>query len=191
MSWKGMHGPAVVFCFGYFDTCNQYLVLHSHKLLTGLRYLSELFMFCFPFWCTASKILLATIFFFLQINCIEVVFNGKIIWLVYHAIKQWFARTLFASWKVMDEITNKSLIEKVYYVIIWFNTGIHSLIVIQCVYSKQSNNVTKRERGSGHWKTKCLSFCKGNWKVLFSALSNYVHCILYSISCINVDTLEI
>lgn len=50
----------------------------------------------------------------------------------------------------MDEITNKSLIEKVYYVIIWFNTGIHSLIVIQCVYSEQSINVTKRERGSGH-----------------------------------------
>lgn len=52
--------------------------------------------------------------------------------------------------KVVDEITNKSLIEKVYYVIIWFNTGIHSLIVIQCVYSEHSINVTKRERGSGH-----------------------------------------
>lgn len=39
---------------------------------------------------------------------------------------------------------------KKYIMLLHMGTGIHSLIVIQCVYSEQSINVTKRERGSGH-----------------------------------------
>lgn len=98
---------------------------------------------------------------------------------MYHAIKRWFARTLFASWKVVDEITKKSLIEKVYHVItyglimgyiLWFWFNVYTL-KSQSMWLKEKGavaieklnaclSVRETEKGcSVLWQTMCIVYC--------------------------------